>query len=180
MRRPKKDQRTKALTPDQEAMVDRAMGYQPPALLIERLQRELAPLGQYGGRTAMEKIKRRWTGTLRMSEETSLECFEELKRFLITKALHPELRLAPSGLVDEAWHMFIIFTEDYFAFCDLVGEYIHHRPLTERQLEGVTPCHEVSRLVKSVFPESNSYFWGTNYDRERSFDNQMERSRCCG
>lgn len=161
-------------------MVDRAMAYQPPALLITRLQQELAPLGQYGGRSAMEKVKRRWPGTLRMSDKTSHECFEELKRYLITKALHPELRLAPSSLVDEAWHLFIIFTEDYFAFCDLVGGYIHHRPLAENQLGGVTPCHEVRELVKDVFPESNNYFWGTSYDRERSFNNQMEQSRCCG
>jgi hypothetical protein len=179
-RQRKKAVRTFKLTPEQEAMVDRAMAYQPPPLFLERLQYEVAPLGQFGGRSAYYKAKRQWTGPLRMTEETTKRCFEELKRFLVTKVLHPELRLAPSSLIDEAWHLFIIFTEDYFAFCELVGGYIHHRPLTQAELKGVTPDYEVYRLVRAVFPESIGYFWETNYERERSFENEMARPKCCG
>ena len=34
-----------------------------------------------------------------------------------------------SELIDELWHTFILFTNDYRKFCDTtVGEYIHHDP----------------------------------------------------
>jgi hypothetical protein len=173
-RRTKEAQRTK------ELMVKRAMAYPPPPLLLERLRRELEPLGPHGGQIAMSKVNRRWLGPIRMTEATTRECFEELKRFLITKVLHPELKLAPSSLVDEAWHAFIIFTEAYFEFCELVGGYIHHRPLTSNELKGVTPPHETQILVRSIFPESNGYFWETDYERERSFSYELTRPRCCG
>jgi hypothetical protein len=37
--------------------------------------------------------------------------------------------LGPSDLVDLGWHAFILYTEEYAAFCDrIAGRFIHHVP----------------------------------------------------
>jgi hypothetical protein len=39
------------------------------------------------------------------------------------------LPLAPPRIVDQAWHHFILQTQDYARFCDeYCGRYIHHQP----------------------------------------------------
>lgn len=38
--------------------------------------------------------------------------------------------IAPSPIVDEPWHTFILFTREYAAYCDeLAGRMIHHAPV---------------------------------------------------
>lgn len=60
--------------------------------------------------------------------EVATEHARELKRFLCLKALNPHKNYAMAGPVDELWHYFITVTEDYAAFCDIAGRFIHHRP----------------------------------------------------
>lgn len=39
-------------------------------------------------------------------------------------------------LIDEMWHTFILFTQDYHEFCDrYFGAYIHHRPTPREEYE---------------------------------------------
>jgi hypothetical protein len=64
-----------------------------------------------------------------LPSEVAAEHERELKRFLAIKALNPEKRYGMKGPVDELWHTFIIFTEDYTEFCERTyGRYLHHRP----------------------------------------------------
>jgi len=53
--------------------------------------------------------------------------FDTLKDFLY---LSKDNRVYLSSyIVDEAWHTFILFTKDYFKFCNEVfGYYLHHSP----------------------------------------------------
>jgi hypothetical protein len=54
--------------------------------------------------------------------------FEETKRFLwlCSKCDGP---IAPPPAIDNGWHTFIIFTEDYANFCTQhFGCFLHHRP----------------------------------------------------
>ena len=40
----------------------------------------------------------------------------------------------PLLVIDEMWHNFILFTKDYFYFCQkLFGHYLHHSPTTEKE-----------------------------------------------
>jgi hypothetical protein len=52
----------------------------------------------------------------------------ELKRFLALCAIYRG-PIGMRGPVDELWHTFLMFTEDYQSFCDrIAGTFIHHVP----------------------------------------------------
>lgn len=55
----------------------------------------------------------------------------ELKRYLSLWVIEPDpdYPFAPSKLVDELWHIFLMDTVKYHAFCEqCIGNFIHHRP----------------------------------------------------
>ncbi len=59
----------------------------------------------------------------------ALQRFEGIKMFLGVCAQVPGVYV-PSLPVDEIWHDFLMFTEDYCGFCNTqLGCYIHHRPV---------------------------------------------------
>ncbi len=54
------------------------------------------------------------------------------------------LAITPSTkLVDEMWHTFILFTQEYFDFCDaFLGRYIHHAPTPRSQYDATIAAYE--------------------------------------
>jgi hypothetical protein len=57
------------------------------------------------------------------------EMFVETCRFLIMVAENRNSVFVPSKKIDEAWHVFLLYTKEYFAFCQSLGlDYIHHEP----------------------------------------------------
>lgn len=55
--------------------------------------------------------------------------FEDMKRFLFLCGASTDGPFAPSAPIDEMWHNFILFTEDYHLFCrTYFKRFIHHRP----------------------------------------------------
>lgn len=58
-------------------------------------------------------------------------------------------------ILDEMWHTFILFTNDYSTFChDLFGYYIHHKPTSE--LEKNIYLKEIESLNKKELLEKKS------------------------
>jgi len=54
---------------------------------------------------------------------------EEYRRFLILKMENPRVPLAPTDIMDRAWHMHILDTRRYAEDCELMfGRFLHHRP----------------------------------------------------
>ena len=76
----------------------------------------------------------------RFAKETGIprhdaeEVFVELKRWLwLCSYLRgvPVNMVGEAFVIDEMWHVFLLFTRDYSAFCDrYFGEFIHHTPKT--------------------------------------------------
>jgi hypothetical protein len=64
-------------------------------------------------------------------ETTAKIAVEELKKFLYICAVEDDKPIAMiSPIVDEAWHTFILFTEEYENFCrNIVGRFLHHRSI---------------------------------------------------
>ena len=90
-----------------------------------------------------------------VTEEEALAHERELKRFFILIALHPDRPYGMRGVVDDLWHTFLMFTEDYHAFSRrLLGRkrFLHHHPCS-------TP-------KGSVYPLTYDGFW---YDYEEVF-----------
>jgi hypothetical protein len=71
------------------------------------------------------------------SEVKAVQVFEDTKRFLYLCGISTDGSLSPPEVVDDMWHNFILFTEDYLKFCKThFGRFIHHRP---RQRDDALP-----------------------------------------
>lgn len=94
------------LSPINIVNVQDVMAFEPPALLIKNFCRKY--------------------------EVTSTEArqqFEECKKFLVLCAMKPDESFAPSAVIDEMWHGFVLFTREYAAFCQqFLKRFIHHIP----------------------------------------------------
>jgi hypothetical protein len=64
------------------------------------------------------------------SAEQGSELFTEVKRYLVLNQVDRTKSWKMYSLrVDEVWHQFVLFTVEYFAFCDkYFGHYAHHAP----------------------------------------------------
>ena len=88
--------------------------------------------------------------------------FEDTKKYLYLCAKYPG-KMIPTRALDDGWHNFILFTEDYANFCkENFGRYIHHRPtspqdsIAERQK---IAYQRTLNTAKTEFGESLSIFW---------------------
>lgn len=65
---------------------------------------------------------------LKLSQEDAGKLIEDTKLFLFLCGTRKG-SFAPSAIIDECWHNFILFTQDYITFCETYfGRYIHHQP----------------------------------------------------
>lgn len=63
-----------------------------------------------------------------LAPETADSLFEDLLLFLWAGARSPT-EMIPSASVDDAWHTFLLYTQDYAAFCRTwLGRFVHHEP----------------------------------------------------
>ena len=54
---------------------------------------------------------------------------EEYRRFLVLKMENPGVMLAPTDLMDKAWHTHILDTRRYAEDCEVMfGRFLHHNP----------------------------------------------------
>ena len=71
---------------------------------------------------------------------------EEYRRFLILKMENPGVKLAPTSLMDKAWHMHILDTRRYARDCEtMFGRFLHHRP----SYNGVESGERESVLIRA-------------------------------
>lgn len=75
-------------------------------------------------------IVRKVALTLDITVERATAALRDALTYLDSATRNFPVSLAPSPIVDEAWHQFILFTVDYAAYCDAVaGRFIHHHPI---------------------------------------------------
>ncbi len=66
------------------------------------------------------------------SHEEYAETFSEFKKYVALGKLTGKPLGMTSKKVDEVWHQFILFTKEYFSFCnEYLGYYLHHNPRTK-------------------------------------------------
>ncbi|MEU6238089.1 hypothetical protein [Kitasatospora sp. NPDC047058] len=63
-----------------------------------------------------------------MTVSMATRIVREAMAFIITGARRPDLAMAPSRLVDEGWHAFVLHTEAYAELCAREGVFVHHSP----------------------------------------------------
>ena len=96
------------------------------------------------------------------SEEEAQGIFEDTKRFLyLCGAEGHRGPFAPSPVVDEGWHAFILFTEDYAQFCEqFFGRFIHHCPRKSGDVpDGGSAVRRTLDILEQVFGNLPSTRW---------------------
>jgi hypothetical protein len=110
------------------------------------------------------------------SEADAKQGFEDTKRFLyLCGAAMDGQPFAPSEKIDEVWHNFILFTEDYTKFCkDHFGRFIHHRPRRRSDhSSGGRPIQHTLKMARSVFGDLSE-----NWQFKRADGSVVEAADC--
>ncbi|MBQ4811065.1 hypothetical protein A7985_00960 [Pseudoalteromonas luteoviolacea] len=96
-----------------------------------------------------EHVIDKFTESFDVSRDESAAIFEEMKKLLwlmysASQESGPEIYVHKEILViDEMWHTFILFTQDYDAFCrQFFGEFLHHSPTTLSEKEKMKRDYE--------------------------------------
>jgi hypothetical protein len=99
------------------------------------------------------------------SQETVLQMRIEFLRFISLRWVY-DGGLVPSGVVDEFWHTFILFTRDYAAFCERhFGYFLHHTPTDdtdEARLKGRNGAQKTRELIARYYPEFDVQMWSNH------------------
>ena len=97
------------------------------------------------------------------------EGIENLKRYYAVALLDAKNPHAVSVPVDVFWHTHIIFSKDYFRFCDEVfGAYVHHVPLDRTNKLQVAQVKKIYiytiKMHHKLFKEVDESWWPTGAD----------------
>ncbi|WP_218839488.1 glycine-rich domain-containing protein [Streptomyces albidoflavus] len=93
--------------------------------------------------------------------------------FIAASGRAPDQALAPSPLVDIAWHTFILHTVDYAAFCErTVGRFVHHVPTDD---EGALPGGPAETRARTLAAIAMA---GYSIDHELWLEASAECSQC--
>ncbi len=92
-----------------------------------------------------------------LDRSEALEVFEELKRFLVLGTVL-DRNFAPSVPVDDLWHEWILFTDDYHTFCHHIGGYIHHTPIPKGS-DDQPPLEPTVIAMQVAYGEASERWW---------------------
>ena len=97
-----------------------------------------------------------------------------LKRYYAIHILDPLNPPAMSKPVDPFWHSHVLYSQDYFGFCNQVfGEYIHHVPLL---LDDRAAVKFVSDMYIKTYRKHERIFGKID---EEFFPSDVENGLCC-
>lgn len=103
-----------------------------------------------------EDVCNRFARDQKVSPEFAQLAFLEMKRFLYI-ALISRQSCSPSKIIDEMWHIFIIYTHSYRTFCQTFnGSYMDHIPSDKPNITGYI---NTQALTLKIFGELNELFW---------------------
>jgi hypothetical protein len=124
-----------------------------PCLRQERLQ----SVEEYQN----EKVLYRFQTKLGLGKRQAELLFNDTKRFLFLAANFKDRGpLSPSSAIDNGWHEFLMFTEDYALFCnEHFGTFLHHRPFVPWIAEKPGGIYRTYCLAKEVFGTDLSPNW---------------------
>lgn len=131
------------------AVLERPQTNNPPEIVGRVMDYQFPPLIH----RLVEKME--W------SQAEAGEVFEDMKRFLIICATRPDGPFAPTEKIDECWHHFILFTQEYASFCDrFFGRFLHHRPRYPEDGPGDGTIKEKTlEAAREVFGDDLSQNW---------------------
>ena len=104
--------------------------------------------------SVLERLRSEFPFT-KLSDEEFDGCVEEFKKFITVWLINREVEKPTamvSELIDEVWHTFVLFTEEYHRFSALTNfDYIHHSPSTKAR-------HLTPAAVENFYQTYRKYF----------------------
>mgnify|MGYP001615951246 CR=1 FL=1 len=95
----------------------------------------------------VERLKKK----LGLSESAALELFDDMKKFLYLVGTAHQ-KLAPTKMIDDGWHEFLMYTRDYASFCiQFFGILLHHTPNPILKPSAVLSPRETVHRAHKVF-----------------------------
>ena len=115
---------------------------------------------------------------LLISPDVATSLVHEYKKFLLMSVISA-LPIAPSGFVDEVWHLHMLFTREYLETCRLLkGNVIVHVPLIENSVaekENLQGFYQKTvQLYEKIFGKREEAFWPEH--GEKGVDAKMEHT----
>ena len=97
-----------------------------------------------------EAVVLRFMETWDLPRRDADDLFEQMNKWLWICAVSgtdpaaPRLAISPSTkLIDEMWHTFILFTQDYVSYCErYFGRYLHHAPTPQSEYHTAIDSYE--------------------------------------
>lgn len=103
-----------------------------------------AEMKKYQNDTLVQKL----AADLSLSPDGARTLLEDVKRFLALSAATGR-RLSPTPAIDRGWHVFLVFTKNYPAFCQkFCKRMIHHVPENPATSEPRRALKRMQRTVK--------------------------------
>ena len=124
----------------------------------------LPPLDEDDAAARYVAVIRRLARTRRIRRASATRRFVEMLKFLDACAGSGRV-LSPPPRVDDAWHVFILFTREYADYCEQrFGRFIHHEPTEAKNPVAYKMAREeVSRrfgeVDRRIWPECRAGFW---------------------
>lgn len=121
----------------------------------------------YTNADLVERIQKK----LELSSDQAELLFKDLIKFLslcVYRMDNNRELLVPPKKIDEAWHNFLLFTEEYANFCEtFFGSFIHHQPSTSKTaLRGnrIADTITLAKMIYGDLSENWSTTWLANDD----------------
>ena len=114
-----------------------------------------------------EKVVNRFVQYYAISTSEAEAIFEQLKLFLYVSVRYYHEKgkrlniVDETYIIDEMWHFFILFTQDYYSFCiTMFDEFYHHIPTSTRNVFiSSADLREQMEYIASVCGESTVKLW---------------------
>lgn len=102
----------------------------------------------------LSQVRARFCKFYDVSADDAQTAERELIRYFVLSEAFPESDHGMyGGMVDEYWHVFLVFTLLYVDFCrDVIGTYIHHVPNPDNPTEKTPPPSEPTK-AESTFED---------------------------
>ena len=120
------------------------------------------------GEAFWDEVIRRMVATTHNSWEDAERKLSNCLAYLVarSKMADPNDDLVANLGPDEAWHVFLVFTKEYVAFClAIAGMYLHHDPAGESALVNLP---EATAMTVALFEEH-----GIPYDEKLWCDHKL-------
>ena len=126
----------------------------------DAIHKPLAPLDLNAAVARYEPVIRRIAKDKRIRRRSAERRFTEMLKFLDLCATSSQ-PIAPPPKVDDAWHVFVLFTRSYAAYCERrFGFFIHHDPTDTRDPEAYARAYE---LATARFNPPDRRIWHAPY-----------------